>query len=311
MTSAALLREPYRVRPPLPAGRPGDECDLPVKKSHVVTSGRPAGSKYGRVTPSATGRNTTRTGWPARTVLGRHPGDRGDQARSLGQLDDGQDVRDLVGEREVRGVPDDGVAVDGAAARHVAPAEVRRVAVRAARQRRVPHLAAGLAFLDDEAFLASSFPVGRGQLGHPWNNRHRVTSSRIVAEPAGAPTRATAAPAHLVARRAAQLPDRLDHPVHAVQVRLGQVPAVRVDRQRAVRPRPFLDDVPPGLTVRHEPVGLQRAQRHVGGGVVELGDVDVTRARPRPGRIAARRHREGTARAVRRRHRCPSAPGTG
>ena len=45
-------------------------------------------------------------------------------------------------------------------------------------------------------------------------------------------------------------------------------------------PVPGLGDVPPGLAVGDEPVGLQGPQRHVGGGVVELGDVDVAAAHP-------------------------------
>src|ERR1700722_3977367 len=55
------------------------------------------------------------------SLVRRRAGDRGDQARPLGQLDDGQDVRDLAGERVVRGVPDDGVGVDGADAADLPP----------------------------------------------------------------------------------------------------------------------------------------------------------------------------------------------
>ena len=61
----------------------------------------------------------------------RDAGDRGHQARPLGQLDDGEDVRDRVGERVVRGVPDDRVRVNRAVAAHLPPAGIRRVAVRA------------------------------------------------------------------------------------------------------------------------------------------------------------------------------------
>src|SRR5262249_51886952 len=75
----------------------------------------------------------------------------------------------------------------------------------------------------------------------------------------------------LVAGGPAQLAHRLDDAVHPVQVRLGQVPAVRVDRQRTVRPGAVVENVPPARAVGSESVGLKGPQRHVGGRVVELG----------------------------------------
>src|ERR1700733_5046923 len=84
----------------------------------------------------------------------------------------------------------------------------------------------------------------------------------------------------LVDGGAAQLPDRLEYAVHAVQVSLGQVAAVRVDGQRAAPPGAGLGHVPPGLAVGDEPVGLKGPQRHIGSGFVELGDVYVAPAHP-------------------------------
>ena len=101
----------------------------------------------------------------------------------------------------------------------------------------------------------------------------------------------------LVDRGAPQLLDRLAHVRHPDDVRLGQIPAVRVHGDRPARPA----DVAIGnerstLADAAEAVVLELHQHHRGEVVVQQGDVDIARldachrVRPLGNRPVPRRH---------------------
>ena len=81
--------------------------------------------------------------------------------------------------------------------------------------------------------------------------------------------------------------------VQARHVRLGQEPAVRVDREPAAqRNRSALDEGAP-LALPAEPEVLDLAEDGEGEAIVDLGDVDV--GRPDPGHRERARRRLGEA----------------
>src|SRR5205809_566995 len=65
---------------------------------------------------------------------------------------------------------------------------------------------------------------------------------------------------HLVERRAADLPRRLDDQVDAVDVRLGEAPAARVAREAPAQLQPVVLDEGAGLAGRAEAVLLERGE---------------------------------------------------
>ena len=134
-----------------------------------------------------------------------------------------------------------------------------------------------------------SWRLGRGQSG-PAPPSPRSRTSRPCPRPPPARGRPPSALAHLAAARlAAQLPYRLDQqeqPAHPGMAG-GEAAAVGVDRQLAVPPQPALLDERAALALRAEAQVLQGHQRHVGEGVVDLGDIDVGRGARPPARRRA------------------------
>src|SRR5207244_5150144 len=65
---------------------------------------------------------------------------------------------------------------------------------------------------------------------------------------------------HLIERRTADLPRRLDDEVDAVDVRLGEAPAARVAREPPAQLEPAVLDEGAGLARRAEAVLLQRGE---------------------------------------------------
>ena len=90
---------------------------------------------------------------------------------------------------------------------------------------------------------------------------------------------------------APQLGDGLGRVVEPVDVALGQVAAVGVDRQRAAEAGVPVGDEAGRLALRAEAVVLELEEHQRGERVVELGDVDLLRARARPSRTAGARRR--------------------
>src|SRR5437879_10567799 len=75
---------------------------------------------------------------------------------------------------------------------------------------------------------------------------------------------------HLVERRAADLPRRLDDEVDAVHVRLREAPAARVAREASTELQPAVLDERARLARLAEAVLLQRSEDERREGVVEL-----------------------------------------
>src|SRR5436309_7682083 len=74
---------------------------------------------------------------------------------------------------------------------------------------------------------------------------------------------------HLVQRRAADLPRRLDDQVDAVDVRLGEAPAARVAREPSAQFEPVVLDEGAGLALPAEAVLLERGEDERREGIVE------------------------------------------
>src|SRR6058998_1237426 len=96
---------------------------------------------------------------------------------------------------------------------------------------------------------------------------------------------------HLVERRAADLPRRLDDEVDAVDVRLGEAPAARVAREAPAQLEPMVLDEGAGLARLAEAVLLERGEDEGREGVVELRHLHVPGPHARHAPEVARRIR--------------------